>query len=57
MMREDRSMTEPTQKYCPKSGAPEGADNSTHHLRPKGGRMVCAYCGKTERELREAGDE
>ena len=47
-------MTEPTQKYCPESGAPEGADNSTHHLKPKGGRMVCAYCGKTERELREA---
>jgi hypothetical protein len=37
--------------YCPESGAPEGADNSTHHLVPRAAGLVCAYCGKTRREI------
>lgn len=52
-------MVEVTHLYCPESGAPEGADNSTHHLVPRSAgrgaqQMVCRYCGKTEKALREA---
>lgn len=52
-------MIDVTQLYCPESGGEPGEDSTTHHLRPRsagGGaqRMVCAYCGKTEAELRAA---
>lgn len=50
-------MEQPTQHYCPLSGAKPGEDNSTHHLVIKGSLgsrgYVCRYCGKTERQLRE----
>lgn len=45
---------QPTQQVCPR--APNG---ETHHLVPKQfgavQRMVCAYCGKSERTLRALG--
>lgn len=50
------STVEVTHLYCPKSGAPMGADNTTHHLVPTGPSaervMRCRYCGETEAALR-----
>lgn len=43
--------TQPTHIYCPASGGKPGEDNTTHHMVPRGGRMVCRYCGKTASQI------
>lgn len=51
-------LIEVTTLYCPESNARDVDDNSTHHLRPTGPMSArvqrCIYCGKSERELRDA---
>lgn len=49
-----RATVEVTRLYCPESGGQPGEDSTTHHMQRRSGVMVCRYCNRTEKQLRDA---
>lgn len=46
-----------THMRCPKAPGPVGGDNTTHHLLPRAAGMTCAYCGRTESQIKADAEE